>query len=71
MKNYDTIAAIATGTTNAGISIIRVSGTKAFEVVENLFVSKKKEKKLKIKSDKNTQNLQQSVATMTIWFQHL
>ena len=46
MKNYDTIAAIATGTTNAGISIIRVSGTKAFEVVEKLFVAKKKEKKL-------------------------
>ena len=46
MKNYDTIAAIATGTTNAGISIIRVSGTNAFSIADSIFVSKKKEKKL-------------------------
>lgn len=33
----DTIAAIATGLTNAGISIIRISGNNAFEVIEKIF----------------------------------
>jgi len=46
MRNYDTIAAIATGTTNAGISIIRISGKGAFSVADALFVSKKGNKKL-------------------------
>ena len=46
MRNHDTIAAIATGTTNAGISIIRISGTNAFSVADAIFVSKKGNKKL-------------------------
>ena len=46
MGNYDTIAAIATGTTNAGISIIRISGTDAFKIADEIFVSKKNQKKL-------------------------
>ena len=41
MQNHDTIAAIATGTTNAGISIIRISGTDAFSVADAVFLSKK------------------------------
>lgn len=39
MKN-DTIAAIATGLTNSGISIIRVSGEDAVSVVDAVFVTK-------------------------------
>ena len=46
MRNHDTIAAIATGTTNAGISIIRISGTNAVSIADALFVSKKNNKKL-------------------------
>ena len=46
MINQDTIAAIATGATNAGISIIRISGSNAFSVADALFVSKKGNKKL-------------------------
>jgi len=46
MKNYDTIAAIATGTTNAGISIIRISGSNAIAIADGIFVSKKGIKKL-------------------------
>ncbi len=46
MRSHDTIAAIATGTTNAGISIIRISGSDAISVADALFVSKKKNKKL-------------------------
>ncbi len=37
----DTIAAIATGLSNAGISIIRISGEDAIEVADKLFVSKR------------------------------
>lgn len=37
----DTIAAIATGLTNAGISIIRISGTEAFEIIDRIYRSKK------------------------------
>ncbi len=37
----DTIAAIATGLSNAGISIIRISGDDAIEVADKLFVSKR------------------------------
>ena len=36
----DTMAAIATGMTNSGISIIRVSGPEAVSVVDHIFVSK-------------------------------
>lgn len=46
MKTQDTIAAIATGTTNAGISIIRISGTDAFAVADKLFISKTGKKTL-------------------------
>ena len=47
MRNYDTIAAIATGTTNAGISIIRISGLDAIAIADKLFISKKGNKRLK------------------------
>ncbi len=36
----DTIAAVATGMTNSGISIVRVSGEDAVSVVDSIFVSK-------------------------------
>ena len=46
MRKNDTIAAIATGTTNAGISIIRISGADAFSVADAVFVLKKGNKRL-------------------------
>jgi len=46
MRNNDTITAIATGTTNAGISIIRISGADSISVADAIFVSKKGNKKL-------------------------
>lgn len=42
----ETIAAIATGMSNSGIGIIRISGPQAIEVADKLFVSKKGNKKL-------------------------
>lgn len=42
----DTIAAIATGLTNAGISIIRISGKEAFEIIDKIYRSKSEKKKL-------------------------
>ncbi len=42
----DTICAIATGATNAGISIIRISGDNAFSVADKIFVAKKTGRKL-------------------------
>ncbi len=42
----ETIAAIATGMSNSGIGIIRISGPEAIEVADRLFVSKKNSKKL-------------------------
>ncbi len=41
MYNNDTIAAISTAFGNAGISIIRISGEKAFDITNKIFVSKK------------------------------
>lgn len=41
MKENETIAAIATGLTNAGISVIRVSGDQAFNIGNKLFKSDK------------------------------
>jgi tRNA modification GTPase len=38
--NTDTIAAIATGLSNAGISIIRISGDSAFEIIDRIYRSK-------------------------------
>ena len=40
----ETIAAIATGLSNAGISIIRISGDKAFDIIDRIYRSKKKDK---------------------------
>ncbi len=37
----DTIAAIATGLSNAGISIIRISGNDAFEIIDKIYRSRK------------------------------
>lgn len=42
----DTIAAIATGTTNAGISIIRISGKDSISIADALFQPKKGKKRL-------------------------
>ena len=42
----ETIAAIATGMSNSGIGIIRISGPQAIEVGDKLFVSKKGNKRL-------------------------
>ena len=42
----DTIAAISTGLSNSGISIIRVSGPETFQVMDRIFRAKKKDKKL-------------------------
>ncbi len=38
--NQDTIAAIATGMTNSGIGIVRVSGSEAFSVIDRIYRSK-------------------------------
>lgn len=42
----ETIAAISTGLSNSGISIIRVSGPEAFQVMDRIFRAKKSGKKL-------------------------
>lgn len=42
----ETICAIATGATNAGISIIRISGEEAITIADKFFVAKKAGKKL-------------------------
>lgn len=42
----DTIAAISTGLSNSGISIIRVSGPETFEVMDKIFFAKNAGKKL-------------------------
>lgn len=45
--NTDTIAAIATGMTNSGIGIIRISGSDAVSVADKIFRAGKKNLKLK------------------------
>ena len=40
----DTIAAIATGMTNAGIGVIRISGEEAFTVADRIFYARNKKK---------------------------
>lgn len=45
----DTIAAIATGNSSAGISIIRISGNKAFPAIDKIYKSKGGNKKLSTK----------------------
>lgn len=42
----DTICAIATGATNSGISIIRISGEEAIDIADRIFVAKKAGRKL-------------------------
>lgn len=44
--NTDTIAAIATAVSNAGISIIRISGKDALTIIDKIYKSKKGNKKL-------------------------
>lgn len=44
----DTIAAIATGLSNAGISIIRISGEDAFPIIDRIYQSKSGNKKLSL-----------------------
>lgn len=46
MFQKDTIAAIATGMTNAGIGIIRVSGTESIQIVDSIFHAKQAGKTL-------------------------
>lgn len=46
MKSIDTIAAIATGMTNAGIGIVRISGLDAFTVIDKIYRSRSGNKKL-------------------------
>ena len=49
----DTIAAIATAMSNSGIGIIRVSGDKAIDIVNSVYINKKRELALK-KYESNT-----------------
>ena len=42
----DTIAAIATGMTNSGIGIVRVSGDEAFDIIDRIYKSKTGKKKI-------------------------
>ncbi|MFV0343028.1 MAG: tRNA uridine-5-carboxymethylaminomethyl(34) synthesis GTPase MnmE [Anaerocolumna sp.] len=44
--NTDTIAAVATAVSNAGISIIRISGDDSFHIIDKIYRSKKGDKKL-------------------------
>ena len=46
MKSIDTIAAIATGMTSAGIGIVRISGLDAFNIIDKIYRSKNSTKKL-------------------------
>lgn len=39
--NHDTIAAIATGMTNSGIGIVRISGSEAFSIIDKIYETKK------------------------------
>lgn len=39
--NHDTIAAIATGMTNSGIGIVRISGSDAFSIIDKIYKTKK------------------------------
>lgn len=46
MFQKDTIAAIATGMTNAGIGIIRISGPEAIHIADSIFYAKNEKKNL-------------------------
>ena len=41
----ETIAAIATGMSNSGIGIVRISGEEAIDIIDKIFVPKKTNKK--------------------------
>lgn len=43
MSDKDTIAAIATGNSSGGLGVIRISGSKAKEILERVFLPKNKE----------------------------
>lgn len=47
MYNEETICAIATGMGNSGVGIIRISGTKAFDILDKIFKPVNKKKKIK------------------------
>ena len=48
MFKEDTIAAITTGMSNAGVGIIRISGDRACEITDMLFRAANKNKKAEI-----------------------
>ena len=50
MKEFDTIAAIATSIGEGGISIIRVSGDKSIDIVDSIFIGKNNRKLIDLKS---------------------
>lgn len=50
MRDNDTIAAIATGMTNSGIGIVRISGDDAFEVIDRIYKAKSSDKKLSMEN---------------------
>ena len=50
MKEFDTIAAIATSIGEGGISIIRVSGDKSIDIVDSIFIGKNNRKLNDLKS---------------------
>lgn len=50
MKEFDTIAAVATSPGEAGISIIRISGENSLKIVNNIFRGKNDRKLMDIKS---------------------
>ncbi|MEG2353875.1 MAG: tRNA uridine-5-carboxymethylaminomethyl(34) synthesis GTPase MnmE [Clostridium sp.] len=50
MKEFDTIAAVATSIGEAGLSIIRVSGDRARDIVDKIFVAKNNKSLKDIKS---------------------
>ena len=45
MKN-DTIAAIATAVSNAGLSIIRISGENSLNIIDKIYRTKENNKKI-------------------------
>lgn len=47
MYRGETIAAISTAMTNSGIGIIRISGDEAISIADEIFISVKKDKKIK------------------------
>ena len=47
MKEKTTIAAVATALSPAGISIIRISGSQAFDVIDRIYRTKKEAEAIK------------------------